>query len=171
MLATRQPARQAMAIGTAGYTAMLAVMRLEDAGLEPDAGPLLVTGAMGGVGSIAIVVIGREGQGPAAINPFYYSLLGSTCAAAAERGYEALVSFQAQQDEFFGHYVARRQADGVVVILTGAQGRFSAGADLKRGFPTDRRIEEVLEVNGATRYFDVAYQPLNEEETWNKVVV
>jgi signal transduction histidine kinase len=33
------------------------------------------------------------------------------------------------------------------------------------------RIEEVLEVNGATRYFDVAYQPLNEGETWNKVVV
>ena len=51
----------AMAIGTAGYTAMLAVMRLEDAGLKPDAGPLLVTGAMGGVGSIAIVVLARLG--------------------------------------------------------------------------------------------------------------
>ena len=38
----------------------------------------------GETGTIAIVVIGREGQGPAAINPFYYSLLGSTCAAAAE---------------------------------------------------------------------------------------
>ena len=76
----------------------------------------------GETGSIAIVVIGREGQGPAAINPFYYSLLGSTCAAAAERGYEALVSFQAQQDEFFGHYVARRQADGVVVIGTATNG-------------------------------------------------
>ena len=72
----------------------------------------------GETGSIAIVVIGREGQGPAAINPFYYSLLGSTCAAAAERGYEALVSFQAKEDELFGHYVARRQADAVVVIGT-----------------------------------------------------
>ena len=72
----------------------------------------------GETGTIAIVVIGREGQGPAAINPFYYSLLGSTCAAAAERGYEALVSFQAKPDELFGHYVARRQADGVVVIGT-----------------------------------------------------
>ena len=72
----------------------------------------------GETGTIAIVVIGREGQGPAAINPFYYSLLGSTCAAAAERGYEALVSFQARAEEFFGHYVARRQADGVVVIGT-----------------------------------------------------
>lgn len=72
----------------------------------------------GETGTIAIVVIGREGQGPAAINPFYYSLLGSTCAAAAERGYEALVSFQAKPEELFGHYVARRQADGVVVIGT-----------------------------------------------------
>lgn len=72
----------------------------------------------GETGTIAVVVIGREGQGPAAINPFYYSLLGSTCAAAAERGYEALVSFQAKPEELFGHYVARRQADGVVVIGT-----------------------------------------------------
>ena len=72
----------------------------------------------GETGTIAIVVIGREGQGPAAINPFYYSLLGSTCAAAAERGYQALVSFQAKPEELFGHYVARRQADSVVVIGT-----------------------------------------------------
>ncbi len=76
----------------------------------------------GETGTIAIVVIGREGQGPAAINPFYYSLLGSTCAAAAERGYEALVSFQAKTDELFGHYVGRRQADGVVVIGTATNG-------------------------------------------------
>ncbi|MBX7539820.1 LacI family DNA-binding transcriptional regulator [Qipengyuania sphaerica] len=76
----------------------------------------------GETGTIAIVVIGREGQGPAAINPFYYSLLGSTCAAAAERGYEALVSFQAKEDELFGHYVGRRQADGVVVIGTATNG-------------------------------------------------
>lgn len=72
----------------------------------------------GETGTIAVVVIGRAGEGAASINPFYYSMLGSTCAAAAERGYEALVSFQAQPEDFFGHYVARRQADGVVVIGT-----------------------------------------------------
>ena len=76
----------------------------------------------GETGTIAIVVIGREGQGPAAINPFYYSLLGSTCAAAAERGYEALVSFQAKPEELFGHYVGRRQADGVVILGTATNG-------------------------------------------------
>ena len=72
----------------------------------------------GETGTIAIVVIGREGEGAASVNPFYYSLLGSTCAAAAEAGYEALVSFQAREEDLFGHYVARRQADGVVVIGT-----------------------------------------------------
>ena len=72
----------------------------------------------GETGTLAIVVIGREGEGPATINPFYYSLLGSTCAAAAQRGYEALVSFQASADQLFGHYVGRRQADALIVIGT-----------------------------------------------------
>src|SRR5690349_5732490 len=52
-------ARDAMAIGTAGYTAMLAVMALERHGVTPDRGPLLVTGASGGVGSVAIALLAR----------------------------------------------------------------------------------------------------------------
>ena len=54
-------ARQAMAIGTAGYTAMLCVMALQDRGVTPAAGPVLVTGANGGVGSIAIALLSRLG--------------------------------------------------------------------------------------------------------------
>ncbi|WP_373183232.1 MDR family oxidoreductase [Halomonas campaniensis] len=54
-------ARQAMAIGTAGYTAMLAVMALERQGLEPDHGDVLVTGASGGVGSYSIALLSRLG--------------------------------------------------------------------------------------------------------------
>jgi acrylyl-CoA reductase (NADPH) len=54
-------ARQAMAIGTAGYTAMLCVMALLDHGVTPAAGPVLVTGANGGVGSIAIALLARLG--------------------------------------------------------------------------------------------------------------
>ena len=54
-------ARQAMAIGTAGYTAMLCVMALQDRGVTPAAGPVLVTGANGGVGSIAIALLARLG--------------------------------------------------------------------------------------------------------------
>jgi acrylyl-CoA reductase (NADPH) len=52
---------RAMAIGTAGYTAMLAIMALERLGVTPDKGDVLVTGAAGGVGSIAIAVLARLG--------------------------------------------------------------------------------------------------------------
>jgi acrylyl-CoA reductase (NADPH) len=61
-------AAQAMAIGTAGYTAMLAVLALEDAGITPAKGPVVVTGAAGGVGSVAIAVLSRLG----------YSVIAST---------------------------------------------------------------------------------------------
>jgi acrylyl-CoA reductase (NADPH) len=54
-------AADAMAIGTAGYTAMLAVIALENAGVTPEKGPVLVTGASGGVGSIAIALLANLG--------------------------------------------------------------------------------------------------------------
>ncbi len=53
--------RQAMAVGTAGFTAMLAIMALEDHGLKPDQGEVLVTGAAGGVGSVATAVLANLG--------------------------------------------------------------------------------------------------------------
>src|SRR5271155_542921 len=52
---------EAMAIGTAGYTAMLAVMAIERHGLTPASGPALVTGAAGGVGSTAISLLADKG--------------------------------------------------------------------------------------------------------------
>jgi acrylyl-CoA reductase (NADPH) len=61
-------AADTMAIGTAGYTAMLAVLALEDAGVKPSSGPVLVTGASGGVGSIAIALLAKLG----------YSVIAST---------------------------------------------------------------------------------------------
>ncbi len=54
--------RQAMALGTAGYTAMLAVMRLERLGVLPDDGEVLVTGATGGVGSVATMLLSGLGH-------------------------------------------------------------------------------------------------------------
>ena len=54
-------AREAMAIGTAGYTAMLAVMALERAGVTPSRGPVIVTGAAGGVGSVAVAILAKLG--------------------------------------------------------------------------------------------------------------
>ncbi|NCN97437.1 MAG: oxidoreductase [Rhodoferax sp.] len=53
--------RQAMSIGTAGYTAMLCVLALEDHGLQPGQGDVLVTGATGGVGSVAIALLAKLG--------------------------------------------------------------------------------------------------------------
>ena len=53
-------ARQAMAIGTAGYTAMLCVMALERHGVTPANGEVLVTGANGGVGSVAVALLAKS---------------------------------------------------------------------------------------------------------------
>jgi len=53
--------KQTMAIGTAGYTAMLCVLALEENGVVPDSGPVLVTGAAGGVGSVAISILANLG--------------------------------------------------------------------------------------------------------------
>ena len=66
--------RQAMAIGTAGYTAMLCVMALEDRGVKPGAGEVLVTGATGGVGSVAVALLSRLG----------YSVIAATGKASEE---------------------------------------------------------------------------------------
>ncbi len=76
--------RQAMAVGTAGFTAMLAVQALEDHGLSPDAEqPVLVTGASGGVGSVAVAILGQLGYKVAAVtgrpeNEGYLTDLGAT---------------------------------------------------------------------------------------------
>ena len=69
-------ARNAMAIGTAGYTAMLAVLALEQHGLTPASGPVVVTGAAGGVGSVATAILAKLG----------YHVIAST-GRPAEAGY------------------------------------------------------------------------------------
>ncbi len=55
-------ARQAMALGTAGFTAMLCVMALEQGGVRPGGAPVVVTGAAGGVGSVAVALLARLGH-------------------------------------------------------------------------------------------------------------
>ncbi len=59
--------RQAMAVGTAGFTAMLALIALEAHGLEPGQGEVLVTGAAGGVGSVAVALLAANGYSVAAV--------------------------------------------------------------------------------------------------------
>lgn len=60
--------RRAMAIGTAGFTAMLCVMTLEEAGVTPDKGTVVVTGASGGVGSVAVAILAQLGYTVAAVS-------------------------------------------------------------------------------------------------------
>ncbi len=81
--------RQAMAVGTAGLTAMLAVIALEDHGLKPGDGPVLVTGAAGGVGSVATAILAKLGHEVAAVTgrpdtADYLRSLGATQIVARE---------------------------------------------------------------------------------------
>ncbi|EEW24527.1 MDR family oxidoreductase [Rhodobacter ferrooxidans] len=66
-LAPGMTTRQAMAVGTAGFTAMLALLALEDHGLTPSKGEVLVTGAAGGVGSVAVALLANLGYRVAAV--------------------------------------------------------------------------------------------------------
>ena len=72
----------------------------------------------GSTGALAVIVIGRAGAAPGAINPFHYKLLGAVCAEASARGLSALVSFQCDPDQFAGGHIESGQADGVVLIGT-----------------------------------------------------
>ena len=87
--------RQAMAVGTAGFTSMLAVMALEDHGLKPGNGPVLVTGAAGGVGSVATAILANLGYEVAGVTGRpetgdYLKSLGATQIVAREEINEAV---------------------------------------------------------------------------------
>jgi len=66
-LPKRIDTRQAMAVGTAGFTAMLCVLALQDHGVTPDSGTVIVTGAAGGVGSVAVAILAKLGYQVAAV--------------------------------------------------------------------------------------------------------
>ncbi|MFT7191757.1 MAG: acrylyl-CoA reductase (NADPH), partial [Dinoroseobacter sp.] len=81
--------RAAMAVGTAGFTAMLAVMALEDHGLTPEKGEVLVTGAAGGVGSVATAILAAKGYQVAGVTgrpetADYLTALGASRIVARE---------------------------------------------------------------------------------------
>jgi acrylyl-CoA reductase (NADPH) len=100
--------REAMAIGTAGYTAMLAVIALEKHGVSPDKGPIVVTGAVGGLGSVAVALLSQLG----------YHVVAST-GRASEADY--LKSLGAKE------VIERAELTGPVKPLT--KERFAGGID------------------------------------------
>jgi acrylyl-CoA reductase (NADPH) len=101
-------ALDAMAIGTAGYTAMLAAIALERHGVKPDKGPVVVTGGVGGLGSVAISLLSKYG----------YQVVAST-GRPAEAGY--LKSLGAAE------VIDRSELTGKVKVL--AKERFAGGID------------------------------------------
>lgn len=87
----------------------------------------------GRTGTLAVVVIGRAGKDATRVSAFHYALLGSTCAAAAERGFQSLVSFQSESNQFTWSYTAHGEADGLIVMGTSVNRE--AWADLRRADP------------------------------------
>ena len=67
--------KEAMSMGTAGFSAMLAIMRLEELGMKKENGEVLVTGATGGVGSVAVVILSNLGYEVAAVTAVSYTHL------------------------------------------------------------------------------------------------
>jgi len=132
--------RQAMAIGTAGFTAMLCVMALEQAGVKPDAAkPVLVTGASGGVGSVAVALLAHLGYRVTAVtgrpeNEAYLRGLGATEFVTREAMNQPCRPLEAQLwsgavDTVGGRVLARAVAEadyGGAVAACGLAG----GADL-----------------------------------------
>jgi acrylyl-CoA reductase (NADPH) len=155
--------RQAMAVGTAGFTAMLAVMALENHGLRPGAGEVLVTGAAGGVGSVAVALLAGLGHqvtastGRAASHDYLRSLGASALidrAELAEPGKRPLESerFAGGSDSVGGTTLAR--------VLTQMQYRCSVAAvGLAGGSRLDTTVIPFLLRGVNLLGIDSVYQP------------
>jgi acrylyl-CoA reductase (NADPH) len=126
-LPPRFSTRDAMAIGTAGYSAMLAVMALERAGITPGRGPVIITGAAGGVGSTAVALLAKLG----------YQVTAST-GRPEEAGY--LTGLGASE------VIARAELTGPVRPL--AKERWAAGIDTV-GSTTLANLLSVIRYGGA----------------------
>lgn len=165
--------RQAMAIGTAGYTAMLCLLALERQGVTPERGEVLVTGANGGVGSFAIALLARKGHSVIAATgrpaeADYLKRLGATTiidrnelsnpgrALAKERWAAAIDSVGSHT---LANVCAGTRADGVVAACGLAQGMdFPATVA-----PFILRGVSLIGINSVTR-------PYNERvEAWGRL--
>ncbi|MEN9544084.1 MAG: hypothetical protein RLZZ598_917, partial [Pseudomonadota bacterium] len=164
---------EAMAIGTAGYTAMLAVLGLERWGLKPDSGEILVTGAAGGVGSIAIAVLAQLGYSVVAATgrPETHDYLASLGARGfMDRASLSLSGKPLQKERWAGvidnvggpilaNVIAQTRATGAVAACGNA-----ASADLQTSvFPFILRGVALLGINS------VYVSPSQRETAWQRL--
>ncbi|MBP6765189.1 MAG: oxidoreductase [Rubrivivax sp.] len=129
--------RQAMAIGTAGYTAMLCVLALERHGLRPASGEILVTGATGGVGSVAIALLARLGYSVVAASgktaeADYLKALGAT--AVIDRAELAAPGKPLQKERWAGVVDAVGSQTLVNALAQTRYGGTVAACGLAQGF-------------------------------------
>lgn len=168
--------RQAMAVGTAGLTSMLAVIALEKAGLVPARGEVLVTGAAGGVGSVAVAILARLGYAVAAVTgrPEAADYLGSLGAATiidraelAEAGSRPLESerWAAAVDAVGGEMLAKvlkqMRYDGSVASIGLAAG---AAVPSFTVIPFLLRGVNLLGIDSVMRPYE------HRVEAWNRIV-
>lgn len=116
---------EAAAVGTAGYTAALCVQALEKHGLKPEDGPILVTGATGGVGSIAVLLLARAGHE-------VWVVTGKTADADYLKGLGAAQILPRAEFAAPGKPLQKERLAGVVDTL-GSQALANACAQVKRG--------------------------------------
>lgn len=166
-------ARKAMTIGTAGLTAMLCVMTLEEAGLKPDSGPVLVTGAAGGVGSIAVLLLSQLGyevtaQSGRAETHEYLASLGAKAFVGREEMSEPGRPLETQR--WAG---AVDVTGGTILANVLAQMHYGgavAACGLAASFKLDTTVMPFILRNVSLRGVDSVYCPLERRSTaWRRL--
>lgn len=167
--------KQAMAIGTAGFTAMLAVMALQQHGVTPDKGEVLVTGAAGGVGSVAVAVLHRLGYTVAASTgrPETHDYLKSLGASSiVDRATLAVLPARPMESERWAGCVDAVGGPTLANVLASLKHRGSAAScGLAGGSKLDTTVIPFLLRGVNLLGIDSVSSPRPERETaWNRLV-
>jgi acrylyl-CoA reductase (NADPH) len=167
-------AKQAMAVGTAGFTAMLCVLALENHGLKPDAGTVLVTGAAGGVGSVAVSILAKLGYAVAASTgrPAEHDYLKSLGAVEiVERASLSESSGRPLDRERWAGCVDTVGATTLATVLTQLQyGRSVAACGLAGGAKLETTVIPFLLRGVNLLGIDSVMQPYeNRVKTWRRI--
>ena len=166
-------ARQAMAIGTAGYTAMLCVLALERHGLEPGAGEVLVTGATGGVGSTAVALLSKLGHRVVAATgkaseEAYLKSLGA--AAIIDRGELAAAGKPLQKERWAGVVDAVGSHTLVNALAQTRYGGAVAACGLAQGFDLPGTVMPFILRGVSLLGVDSVMAPMaRREEAWSRL--
>ncbi|MFM9843545.1 MAG: MDR family oxidoreductase [Dongiaceae bacterium] len=167
--------KQAMAVGTAGFTAMLAVMALQQHGVTPDKGEVLVTGAAGGVGSVAVAVLHRLGYTVAASTgrPETHDYLKSLGASSiVDRATLAVLPARPMESERWAGCVDAVGGPTLANVLASLKHRGSAAScGLAGGSKLDTTVIPFLLRGVNLLGIDSVSSPRPERETaWNRLV-